>query len=406
MPAGRWPSFFSVHQRIVIITAGPPCRHPRPVKEAGTLGRAGYEVTLLTPPAIPAYAALDDLLTAGAPFRHLRAPAAFPLLERGFSRLARTLARRGWRTARSLGPRRELARLADRLPADLVIVHTEIPFIIGRSLARRGRKVAADFEDWHSQDLRPADRRLRPLGFLARLERDLMQNACYTTTTSQALSDGLRAAYGGRPAHVLANAFPLQPDPKTGPVNRPPSLVWFSQTVGPGRGLEEFLPLWGRLATPSALTLVGAAADGYPERLAGLVPAAARERLRFQPSVPAGELPVLLARHDVGLALEEASIRNRDLTITNKILQYFNAGLAVIATPTQGQLEALRQASGAGIAVPLAAGAVPILDGLLADPARLQAMGRLARRAAEGEYCWERQEPRLLQLVAEALTGT
>ena len=32
-----------------------------------------------------------------------------------------------------------------------------------------------------------------------------------------------------------------------------------------------------------------------------------------------------VARHDIGLALEQPFIVNRDLTITNKILQYMNA---------------------------------------------------------------------------------
>jgi glycosyltransferase involved in cell wall biosynthesis len=391
------------HRRIVIITAGPPCRNPRPVKEAETLGRAGYDVTLLTPHTNPVYAELDGQITAGAPYRHLRTQPRFPLVERAFSHLARGLANRGLPGARALGPRNFLTHLANRLPADLVIVHTEVPFIIGRSLARRGIKVAADFEDWHSQDLLPADRRRRPLAFLARVERDLIHAAAFTTTTSQALSDGLHGAYGGRPAHILANAFPLQPDPHRPRPATAPSFVWFSQTVGAGRGLEAFLSCWARLSRPSTVTLVGEVGDGYREKLTSLVPGPLRGRLRFQASVPGSQLPSLLAQHDLGLALEDAAIRNRDLTITNKILQYLNAGLAIVATPTKGQAEVLQRARGAGILLPAGGGAREVLDALLADPVRLQAMGRDARLGAEREYCWEQQAPRLLGWVAEAV---
>ena len=56
--------------RILIISSGSPCRNPRPLKEAETLGRAGHDVTLLTVSESPALDAMEDALTAGASFRH------------------------------------------------------------------------------------------------------------------------------------------------------------------------------------------------------------------------------------------------------------------------------------------------------------------------------------------------
>jgi hypothetical protein len=44
-----------------------------------------------------------------------------------------------------------------------------------------------------------------------------------------------------------------------------------------------------------------------------------------------------------------------------------------------------------------------MLDGLIARPERIAAMGAAARRAAEAVFCWERDEPRLLAAVATAL---
>ena len=41
-------------KRILILSPGSPCRNPRPVKEADALGRAGYDVTLLTASESPA----------------------------------------------------------------------------------------------------------------------------------------------------------------------------------------------------------------------------------------------------------------------------------------------------------------------------------------------------------------
>ena len=62
--------------------------------------------------------------------------------------------------------------------------------------------------------------------------------------------------------------------------------------------------------------------------------------------VPNGELLSRISEHDIGLATEIPLIRNKDLTVSNKILHYLVAGLAVIATNTAGQREVAAQAPG------------------------------------------------------------
>jgi hypothetical protein len=122
--------------------------------------------------------------------------------------------------------------------------------------------------------------------------------------------------------------------------------------------------------------------------------------------VPPEELPALIAQHDVGLALEDAAILNRDLTITNKILQYLNAGLAIVASDTAGQREVLARSPDAGIILSRTADATEHarqLDHLLTDRAALAARKQAARLLAETHYCWEKESPRLLALVEKAL---
>jgi hypothetical protein len=116
------------------------------------------------------------------------------------------------------------------------------------------------------------------------------------------------------------------------------------------------------------------------------------------------ELPGLLSRFDVGLALEPRLPANRDLTITNKILQYLNAGLAIVATPTQGQLEVLEAAGGAGVAIDFSRDdAYSALSSFLSDAARLRSAQTASRRAAETRFCWEKEEPVLGSLVQMAI---
>lgn len=394
--------------RILILTNGPLARNPRVVKEASVLGAAGHDVTVLGVrnhrPSVP----LDAALAAGAPFRHeqiefLDGSGAW--LSRAFARFARDLAaRRGPATIHALGPAVALLRAARARPADLVIAHNEIAHWAGLRLLASGRRVAADIEDWHSEDLMPADRAGRPLALLRRVEHGLLHRAVFTTTTSEALADGLLARHGGRRPEVLTNSFPLVPRPDAAP-STPPVFFWFSQTTGPGRGLESFVAAWSRLSRPSRLVLLGEVAGDFDRRLLSLVPADRRNRVEFVPLVPPNDLPPFIARHDIGLALEQSAIVNRDLTITNKILQYLGAGLAVVATPTAGQREVLSRSPTAGMLHDFADpdAAAQALDSLLADQAVLASRRAAARRLAEDHYCWEREAPRHVERVARAL---
>jgi len=213
--------------------------------------------------------------------------------------------------------------------------------------------------------------------------------------------------HGGKPPLVLRNSFPLQPNPRTEQVDtgRPPRLVWFSQTIGPGRGLKLFLAAWARTTQPSELHLLGDERAGFRRILLSRLPAHRHADLHFIPSVPPRDLPARLAEFDLGLALEPQRPLNRDIAITNKILQYLNAGLAVIATDTRGQREVMQAAPGCGLLVTahetteLAAQ----LDAMLGDPGRLRTAQRAARAAAEQTFCWEREVPRLLAAVEAAL---
>jgi glycosyltransferase involved in cell wall biosynthesis len=396
--------------RILILSSGSPCRNPRPLKEAETLGLAGHDVTLLTVSESPELDRMEQALVAGRPFSHEsvgRNPGGLRrFMRRARQRIARQLTATGLPTLHALGQVGPLRERALALPADLTIVHNEIPFWIGCDLLRRGRRVAADFEDWHSEDLLPADRRGRPLVSLRRLERELLLKAAYTSTTSAALSAALAQRYSAPAPHVLTNSFPLQSDPHAGPPGTPPAFFWFSQTIGPGRGLEIFCDAWVRTTQPSRLVLLGQPGRGFDRELLARLPAAFAARVTLQPLVPPPELPALIARHDVGLALEQSWIPNRDLTITNKILQYLNAGLAVVATPTTGQREVLARAPDAGRLVDFnaPAAAAATLDELICDPKRLARTQHQARALASSTYCWEREAPRLVALVATALT--
>lgn len=400
--------------RILILTASHLCRNPRVVKEAATLGAAGYDVTVLTVSVQPRFEQMDLELMRDQPFERVTLDYTTSrtrltdIALRGSTWAARWLVRwLGIETAHSLGPALALLRAALRFPADLTILHTEIPIWAAQSLVRHGRRIAVDVEDWYSEDLLYRDRLARPLTLLRHSEAFALRHAAYTSATSQSMADGLAQAFGCPPPVVLRNCFPLQPTSRADWMgdNSPPRFIWFSQTVGRGRGLELFLAAWSKTTHPSEICLLGDERPGYRHELLRIVPEARRDRVRFLPLVTPAELPGRLTEFDIGLALEPSYPLNRDVTISNKIFQYMNAGLAVIATDTAGQSEVMRAAPESGLLVKASETTALTLqlNELLGNPARLRAMQAAARQAAATRFSWEHEAPRLLAAVAQAL---
>lgn len=403
----------SARVRILIVTNGALCRNPRVLKEATALGRARHDVTVLTIRNQAAAEQYDVDLLRTAPFQRvvvdvMPTPTHAAFRHRAVFKLARYAVRTfGWQTPEALGPYAALLQAARERPADLTIVHNEVAHCVGAQLLAEGRRVSADIEDWHSEDLLPADRRGRPLRLLRRVERTLLHRAAYTTTTSQALATALHHRYGGHQPTVISNSFPLPPRPERRGPGSTPAFFWFSQTLGPGRGLETFVAAWARTSRPSRLVLLGEGRPEYRAELLALVPSERQAAVEFLPWVAPAELPAVIARHDIGLALEDPAIVNRDLTITNKVLQYLGAGLAVVATATAGQREVLAHDASTGVIVQDPSNTpvvTALLDALLADPVGLLLRQQAARGLAEDIYCWEREEPRLLAQVSAALT--
>lgn len=402
--------------RIRIYLARHLCTAPRPQKEAEALAAAGHDVSVHGVAYDPAFARRDAALADGRrwrwePVADFTRTAASRWLAWRICRLRHRLAKEWftltgriasdvWSNAND-----RLARHALASSADLTIVHAEGGLWFGRQLQQRGARVGVDFEDWFSQDLTPVQRRGRPVAELAALERTLLQTARYRLTTSHCLARALAEAYAAPPPDVIYNTFPAG-SPPPAPVAAPAlRLHWFSLVLGPDRGLETLFAALPRLSGHWQLSLRGEAQTGYREHLLSLLPGALRDRVAFQPTVAAADLPARLAEHDIGLALDVSSIPSRNLTITNKFFHYLHAGLAVAATATAGHREALAAIPEAGALFP--AGDAEALARLLNRwegdrPAMLEAR-RAARAAFERHFSHERQQHRYVELAKLAL---
>jgi glycosyltransferase involved in cell wall biosynthesis len=183
------------------------------------------------------------------------------------------------------------------------------------------------------------------------------------------------------------------------------SICWFSQVMGPERGLETLMDALADVRIPFHIHLRGHSRSEYRTALIARAPAAWRRRIHFHPQVPHSELIARIAEHDVGFAGEIPYCRNKALTISNKLPFYLLAGVGVVASDTEGQREVAALAERAvalfkwGDPADLAA----VLNRFLSDDSQIQQARRDALIAAQRFFSWEQSAPVLLQQVEQAV---
>ncbi|MDX2215593.1 MAG: glycosyltransferase [Oculatellaceae cyanobacterium bins.114] len=398
--------------KILILIGAHLCTAPRPQKEALTLAQEGHDVIVRGVWFDPTLVERDRQLMAHQPYRFQ------PVLDFQPGRLSRLGVRLQARLARLIFQKigqftpallgygaKAMLQAALQEKADLTIVHSEAGLWVGDRLMQQGFRVGVDFEDWFSQDLLPEALSIRPVQRIKALEERLIQRCTYCLTTSHALAKALAQVYQASTPTVIYNVFPQTKFPAVVPSKPLPSLHWFSQTIGKGRGLETLFQALPLIQYPVELHLRGTCSAATQTWLESLIPLDWRSRVFLHPTVPADQLHHCIAEHDIGLALEQTSPPSRNLTITNKLFQYLQAGLAIVATDTAGQREVLSQYPAIGALVPSgdAVELAAAINYLLSDPVKLSTAKAIAQQAAQEIYNWEKQHHQLRHITQLAL---
>ena len=409
-------------KKIVIVSGIQLINNPRVFKEASYLSQRGYDVTVLAAIYDAESSVRTTDLIRNEVFRHIvvldgTARSAIErarfLVFRLLGRVSRLLHQWfGWESPLQLGNQVvPLLLEARRQSADLYIVHLESALYVGCKLLDQGEKVAIDIEDWYSEDGLPQDRARRPIGLIRQYEEKLLRNCVYATTTSYALSNALAGSYGCAAPGVVHNAFLFSDRQKVDRKNKDKkdhqglSLIWFSQTVGPGRGLEVLVEALNLIEGDLRVHIRGTPRVGYEAHLRSLLVARWQDRVHFHPQVPQAELLSRLAEHDIGFAGELSDCRSRALTITNKVFEYMRAGLAIVASDTDGHRELGSQS--AGISVYRQANAEDLstfIKNLIFDPGSLRDAKAANLLAAECKFSWEITSGVISNSVASALS--
>lgn len=406
-------------KHICILTQSHLCRNPRVVKEAKALNEAGYKVTILTTFALEKLLNEDKTLIDTHEIEYKGIINLIPRQASAWSnfkhklvkRLAEELVERlGLQTihATGYGYCKNL-RGAKAEHADLYICHEEISTIMGCKLLEAGFKVAFDFEDWYSHAFSGDSGNRRPARLFEKYEKYALKHGLLCYTTSQSLSSALASFAGSEKPRVLNNVFPLAERISNDHLKKDKgdrktfSIHWYSQTIGPDRGLEIVAKALALVTVPVELHLRGLLTGNYKEVFEAAFPYDKGHKLIFHDLVPHLELTSRIMEHDVGLAADLYEPVNRNLTITNKIMQYILAGIAVIASDTEGQKEVAIKAPDS---VFLYSQNKPEqlakqIRLLASDPEKLRIAGESALRVSEEYFCWDVQKSWLLSWIKQ-----
>jgi hypothetical protein len=400
---------------ICLITPGNVSTTPRLVKHADALVEAGYRVHVVSGGSNVAFRPLDAEILARARWTHTRADYREGPLAPGrkaLKKAARALAPRLRTLPLAIAARAHfagatlMARAAARIPAQFYFGHCLASLAVATAAAAtRGCGHGFDLEDYH--DAETIEAISDPVEVLIRrtLQFRLLPGCRILTCAAPLIGRKYEEEYGVSPAVVL-NTFPLSQAPSSpvdpGPVTpgRPAVFYWFSQTIGPGRGLEPVIAVLGKMATPTELHLRGSVSARYAAELRSRAAAAGLRRpIRFLPLGDPDEMVRLAATADMGLSVELPEPLNHDLCLPNKIFVYLLAGIPQLLSATTAQ-SALAGALGqAALSCHHSdpAETARRLDEFFAQPDRAAAARRAAWAIARSRYCWDVEKSRVVE---------
>jgi hypothetical protein len=341
--------------RVCVVTAGHLSTCPRMLKAADALHAAGYQVRVVSTRHV-SWAWQADLcvrkrrqwawqvvdydrasargkqLTSGVRFRGAQAAARAA----GPGRVPLAVGIRGYSRMHD-----ELVSAIASEPADFVYGGTTGALAaVAAGAHRLGARFGLDLEDFHSAEQTDEGSALAH-ALAERIESDVLPKAAFLTAGSPLIADAYAAKYRVRPAPIH-NTFTI--NFATAPHRRGPlRLYWFSQTLGPGRGLEDVIAAVGRCGISAEFHL---RARPIPPYAAALTTFQARVAPSLKVVFHGPESPdrmIELAQdYDLGVSTEDGAVLNHRLCLGNKIFTYLAAGTPVLltATPAQARLAA------------------------------------------------------------------
>jgi glycosyltransferase involved in cell wall biosynthesis len=394
---------------ICLVSPGHLGSNPRLVKEADAFAEAGHRVHVIYGETYSGAIQRDKAVLSRAkwtsqsisifsrPWRSLRWRASHKLALALFSKGMSTP---GVRCRASHPLFSGLRRAALDHPADLYIGHClpSLPIVVAAA-ARHQARCAFDAEDFHSGENEPHGRGALINQLAREIESRFLPKCDYLTAASPLIAEAYEVHYGLTPTTLL-NVFPLEEAVPSKISPTPPSFYWFSQTIGPGRGIEEMIQILRTLSRPVRIDLRGHVSDDYRRKLESLTEGSQVKLGFLAPDAP-DTMVAHAAGYTAGLALEKRQPMNRDICLTNKAFTFLLAGIPVILSRTLAQEALARELGHAAQLVDLASPAESSASlASWLDAPELQAHAReKSFQLGREKFNWDHEKQKLLDLV-------
>lgn len=286
--------------------------------------------------------------------------------------------------------------------SDLIICHTLGALYPGYVLAKKSDvKLAFDMEDYHPGEAlneNDFDEKRRREEILKRIlpECDYVSFAAdgFYELTKKHLAPELKNPI------IVYNSFPSEEfiEPKDKETNQI-KFVWFSQTIGRGRGLELFFEAIKQVDFDYEVTLIGNFNDKEFEN-----ELKQNKHLIFIEPLTQKELHTKLSEYDIGLSLElNSTDLNRNYALTNKLFAYLQSGLFVLATDTPAQKDFMNKNTGFGMLT----GQTPdeILKAVNYIKSNIKDIrtGSIKRFHEAKKFAWENESKKLIEIWGKIL---
>ncbi len=192
------------------------------------------------------------------------------------------------------------------------------------------------------------------------------------------------------------------------------SLYWFSQTIGKERGIEQVIQALNMLNRDDIeLHLRGEVNQETKKYFLDLAKMQnIKQNIFFHELVSNQELALRTTEHDIGLALETGFSINNELAISNKIFQYINSSLSIIASKTQGQSSLLNKNKEIGLLIDIQnikefAQKIEILANSKQNPQEnnlLEIQKKASKNLSKTKYNWNMEGQKFIKIIEKTLS--
>ena len=408
-------------KKIILVTNNHLVSNPRLVKEAISLYEAGFEIQVFYCQSLNEIVQFDKLIESNNPkikFIPINI-ASLPLLHKIYYKIKISINKvlfdvLGW----SLFLNNSFTYLSNYVYnrikneyADLIIGHNiaMLPTVVKYSKHTR-TPFAFDIEDAYS--LQNTKDLYKPDKYIHQLESRNLYKASYISFASPFYLEYYRKEYFLKNKLItILNTFPVMNFTVEQYFDRVDlnkiSLYWYSQTVGLDRGLDDIIYALNNVEqNVFELHIRGKCDEKTKSTLLNL---AQTEELRaniyFHELVDPEDLKLRTAEHDIGLALEQDNSINRDWCLTNKIFEYFSAGILIIASKTSAQFKLLNTHEDVCFLYESKniEELVKVLNKLIGIKTQLGSLKNNSKALAQGSYNWDNTKVILNQTVKEFL---